>query len=132
MKAPKKKKKKKEAENGPKDGDEEGSKRSVPNFVKLVPHEDWLERHKEVVALLPEAARPPSVPHGEHSYTVMCTCGTKRKIAKFHILIRDRAYRVKMPKMKKEEGPQVRWGDDAAEAWALVTKRAGEKLDSED
>ncbi|CAK0866749.1 unnamed protein product, partial [Prorocentrum cordatum] len=67
--------------------------------------QEWAARHKHVLELIPKA--------------------------RIEVHVRARAFRVVKPVMTKEEGPQLPWGSDIAEAWEKIKIKATMKLQAE-
>ena len=90
----------------------------------------WKAAHAAVLAELPEEAQPPNHPHGQYSYTLPLVLGRYNLVVRAEVLIRSRGFRVSHPQMTKEEAPLCLWGNDPAEAWALVKRKALEKAEA--
>ncbi len=77
---------------------------------------------------MPAEAWPLAVDHGEHSYTVMAPVGPRNIIAKIEVHIRNRGFRISVPKLTKEEKPVVPWCDDTTGAWETAVKKVTQKV----
>ena len=96
--------------------------------MKGVDPKDWLERHKDIVKNLPDEARPPPHPHGEHSYTKNVMLGRRGTVCKIEVHIRTSGFRIIKPRLKKEDGPFIPWDGNPEAAWAKAKEKCLLKL----